>query len=299
MGQGMINSDKQGWGLVGDMAKGLLVGGAAGAAGAWAGGAAAGALNLGGFLGGATSGAAGGFTGGFVGGAGNAWLNGADFLTGLEGGINAGIIGGIAGGVLGGISRGILDARKGYNFWNGSTVDEIITQGGSSQDILQHYNSSSQANINDEMLKSRIKSEFRVQEGDFNIKKITTKTSSGYNMDSSGKYINMKSKATVGGYLKRFSSGYSRLHVSPHYTMSSSVAFRAVAGHELIHAYHHFSIPNFNRVFSERVAYKYTHNTYMGSGQPGKAFRVLKTAMSHGYWGTYPKQYQIPTPLGW
>jgi len=50
MGQAMISSDKTGWGLVGDMFKGALVGGAAGAIGAWAGGVVSSALNFGGFL---------------------------------------------------------------------------------------------------------------------------------------------------------------------------------------------------------------------------------------------------------
>lgn len=50
MEQAMISSDETGWGLVGDMFKGALVGGAAGSIGAWAGGIVSSALNFGGFL---------------------------------------------------------------------------------------------------------------------------------------------------------------------------------------------------------------------------------------------------------
>ncbi len=81
--------------------------------------------------------------------------------------------------------------------------------------------------------------------------------------------------------------------------MAESVAFRAVAGHELIHAYHNFTIPNLSRVYTERVAYKYTYDTYAGAGLWNKAFGIYRTAISNGYWGTYPARYQIPTPLGW
>ncbi len=277
----------------------FFTGAAAGVAGAWAGGATANIIG-GGFLGGVTSGAAGGFAGSFVSGVGNAWVNGSNFGQGLNAGFSAGGKGALFGAAFGGAIGG-LDAltTPGVNFWDGSTVDEIVVQGGASQKIAANYNSSSQADINDGLLKLRMGSEFRVQEGDFNIKKITTRTGGGYGMNSSGKYINMKSKATVGGYVRRFSTGYSHLHVSPHYAMAGDVAFRAVAGHELIHAYHNFIIPNLNRVFTERVAYKYTYDTYAGSGQLSRAFSTYQTALSHGYWGTFPAQYQIPTPLGW
>ncbi len=108
MGQAIINSDKQGWGLVGDMAKGLFVGAATGAAGAWAGGAAVGALfsqpvsTFGGFV---AQGAVGGFTGGgtsgFVNGIGNACISGSSLNQVISTGFNGLITGSIAGGISG------------------------------------------------------------------------------------------------------------------------------------------------------------------------------------------------------
>ncbi len=79
MGSAMVSSDKSGWGLAGDMFKGLFVGAASGSAGAWVGGAVAGSITAGGFINGSLSGLAGGFGGGFVGCSGNAWLSGADY----------------------------------------------------------------------------------------------------------------------------------------------------------------------------------------------------------------------------
>jgi len=125
MGKAMINSDKQGWGLVGDMFKGLFVGAASGAAGAWAGGAAASAIGTGGFLGGAASGTAGGFTAGFVGGAGNAWMNGAGFGTGLIAGVNIGITSGLISGSIGGLIGGFDALSNDASFWDGHYEGEV------------------------------------------------------------------------------------------------------------------------------------------------------------------------------
>jgi RHS repeat-associated protein len=129
MGQAMISSDKQGWGLVGDMAKGLFVGAAVGAAGAWTGGAVAGAIGTGGFLGGAASGFVGGFSGGFVGGAGGAWMNGADFGQGLSAGLNGGITSGLISGGIGGLVGGFSSMSKHGNFWDGDFITGPATAG--------------------------------------------------------------------------------------------------------------------------------------------------------------------------
>lgn len=108
----MINSDKDGWGLAGDMLKGLVVGAAAGAAGAWVGGAMAGVLGSATTLGGAVAngalvGGSGGFAGGFVGGAGNAWMGGASFEQGLQTGLIGGGCGALGGALIGGIVGGV------------------------------------------------------------------------------------------------------------------------------------------------------------------------------------------------
>lgn len=111
MGTAMVSSDKSGWGLAGDMLKGLFVGAASGAAGAWAGGAVAGSITAGGFINGSLSGLAGGFSGGFVGCAGNAWLAGAGFGQGLKAGLIGGGLSAAVGGLIGGIN-GAIKYRK-------------------------------------------------------------------------------------------------------------------------------------------------------------------------------------------
>ncbi|NEN25325.1 hypothetical protein G3O08_17650, partial [Cryomorpha ignava] len=279
-----------------------VIGGFSGGVGTSVGAGVSASLSIGGFAGGAIAGAAGGAAGGFVGGFLGTTFNNSTFGTNhnaLNGGLKGAAIGGLAGGIGGGLTRGITDMRNGYSFWDGSTVDEVIIQGGNPEALAARYNSSSIADINDEYLKIRIQDDYRITEGDFGIKNITTKTGRGYGLDQSGTYVDLKSGNSVGGYVRRFSTGTSNLHVSPKYTTAANVSFRSVAGHELIHAYHHYTIPSFSRIFSERVAYKYTYDTFMGAGQFNNAMKVYNTANTHGFWGAYPPHYQIPTPFGW
>lgn len=86
---------------------------------------------------------------------------------------------------------------------------------------------------------------------------------------------------------------YSELHISPFTTNSDAITFKAVVGHELIHAYHHYSIPsiNYNKVYSERVAYRYTHDVYMHNARFSDALKVMYEASSLDYWGTSPMNY--------
>ena len=98
------------------------IGAAAGVIGAATGGAAAGAMKLGGFVSGAVSGAAGGASSGFITGSGNAWMQGANFGQGLKAGAIAAGIGAGSGALFGGLTRGIVDYRKGYNFWDGTKI---------------------------------------------------------------------------------------------------------------------------------------------------------------------------------
>ncbi len=119
-------------------------------------------------------------------------------------------------------------------------------------------------------------------------------------MDNSGIYVNLKSRNMVGGYVRNFSTGYSDVHISPFYSNGDAVAFRAIAGHELIHAYYYYALPNVKTIYTERVAYKYTHDVYMSEGRFSAALSTMKTAMwnsSGSFWGgAYPSQYQIPSP---
>ncbi|MFA8451962.1 MAG: RHS repeat-associated core domain-containing protein [Bacteroidales bacterium] len=275
------------------------VGAAAGAAGYGIGTVVSSGLTFGGTAAGSIIGGASGFASSFVSGAGNSWLSGASLSSGIKSGMYQGLQGSAVGTISGGLIRGITDAKNGYNFWDGSKTEEFVVQGSSYGKIAKNYNTSPTAQVNDDILKARLEGEYGVSQGDYNITKITTKTSKGYGMNNTGKYVKMKTGDMVGGYLKSSSAGHSHLHVSPYYALGDDVAFKAIAGHELIHGYHHFMIPSFKRVLSERVAYRYTYNTYMSAGQFKKASDIYWTAMSLGYWGSAPALYQIPIPLGW
>ena len=158
MGTAMVSSDKGGWGLAGDMLKGLFVGAASGAAGAWAGGAVAGSITAGGFINGSLSGLAGGFSGGFVGCSGNAWLSGAGFGAGLKAGLIGGGLAAAFGGVSGGLIRGFSDMAKGYSFWDGRNTSGFVIGTSADGNVMkqaENYNSSISADVNDDILKSR------------------------------------------------------------------------------------------------------------------------------------------------
>ena len=100
------------------------IGALSGVAGSFAGQAVAGALGTATTLGGSMAngfiaGASGGFTGGFIGGAGNAWMNGANFGTGMKQGLIGAGIGAVIGGGIGAISEGIQYQKQNSIFQKG------------------------------------------------------------------------------------------------------------------------------------------------------------------------------------
>ena len=280
---------------VGDFFIAAGIGALSGVAGAFAGSVVADAIKLGGFISGAASGAASGATSGFITGSGNAWMQGDGFVQGLKAGGMAACIGLGSGALLGGLTRGYLDYKQGYSFWDGSKTDEFVTGTISTNwdDITNQYNSSQRAEFDTELLKDRISDSFGVNEGEYNINKITTCSSSGYKITQTGEYVNLETNSLIGGYCRSFSSGYSELHISPFTTSADVITFKAVVGHELIHAYHHYIIPYniFNKINSERVAYRYTYNVYLSNGQFSKAIGVREMAMGLNFWGHAPIFY--------
>jgi hypothetical protein len=276
--------------------KGALIGSIAGVGGSLAGQVVAGSITFGGFFGGAISGAASGAVGGFISGAGNSWISGANFGDGLNAGLMGAGIGTLTGGLIGGLTRGIADYRNGYNFWDGSAVNEYIVGTAEYERIANGYKSHCRSN--DEYLQLRMQDEYGVKEGDFKIQKITTKAPLRYGLTTDGIYVNLETKCMVGGYIKHFSTGYTNFHISPYYTNAETFAFRAVAGHELIHAYHYYTLPKVNSVYTERVAYKYTHDILLLNGYPSSALSTMNTALFNSkgqFWGPYPAEYQIPS----
>jgi hypothetical protein len=85
------------------------------------------------------------------------------------------------------------------------------------------------------------------------------------------------------------------IHISPQFSNGNVVDFRAVMGHEMIHAYHYsaFGI-SYKRSYSEAVAYKYSYNTLMVAGR-NSAFSLPPISK----YGWYPPAYRIPLGLKW
>ena len=242
------------------------------------------------FASGAAIGAATGAIGGTITEAGNAWMGGATFGQGVLKGFIGGNIGGLAGGILGGIGGGISAVSDGRDFWNGARYDEFVIN---QSDIAI----SGSTIADDAYLKDRIYSEFKIKEGDYNINRITTKAEGKYKLTENGVYKKSNGRL-VAGY-NRYHNGVNEIHISPYYTNADVTNFRAVAGHELIHAYHHYTYGvNYVAIFSETVAHKYTFDTYYNAGYIRNAINSLGKALELGYYGQWPfsnSYYSLPS----
>ena len=200
----------------------------------------------------------------------------------------------LAGALTGGLTKGITDAINGFNFWNGSKVNEMLDTGSASASVSNYDYSSA-----DEVLKYRVKKYYNVQEGDWGIKSITTNPESRarnqYSLNERGTYNKRVGKKIlpVRGYAYQSSAGISEVHISPAYaTTTDIVDFKAVVGHELIHAYHNFIYGWYSfDPQSERTAYKYSVDTYMNAGRYGAANEYLKRAMDFGVGYGYPSPF--------
>ena len=292
------------WGKIDTFGEGLAyfgIGAAAGALGAATGGAAAGAIKFGGFVSGAISGAVGGASSGMITGSGNAWMQGANFGQGLKAGAIAAGIGAGTGAVFGGLSRGIMDYRKGFDFWDGSKVinheigDVPISELYPNENLdLESYNQYTDAA--DARFRYRTKSVFGVEqgEGDLGIDLITTKTNKGYTLMTDGTYATAEGRGSL-GYTYQTTAGYTEVHVSPYAAFHKSIAiFKATVGHELTHAYH-YSIgltvaPNGP---SENAALMYSAKMYNDYGMTNLYNATVKSIQSVPHSSLYnvPKNY--------
>ncbi|MFQ8805317.1 MAG: hypothetical protein ACLR8Y_09735 [Alistipes indistinctus] len=88
------------------------------------------------------------------------WINGGGFGQGLLSGLKGAGIGAVSGAISGGIVKGIKDAKNGFSFWNGTSIQAVPDIGSTS--IL-----SDQSALNDEALQALIKQEFQISEGGF------------------------------------------------------------------------------------------------------------------------------------
>lgn len=155
----------------------------------------------------------------------------------------------------------------------------------------KNYNYSLTAESNDDILKDKFKKDFNITEGDMGIKEITTDTGN-MGLTSDGVYVD--NGVEVAGYIDRYTTGKSLVHISPKYTLGNVVDFRAVAGHELNHVYHNYLFKSaYVKAFSETVAYKYTVSVYQNVGRYKMALDVMNIAKKLGFTGVYPRSYNL------
>ena len=230
MGQAMISSDKEGWGLVGDMFKGLFVGAASGVAGAWAGGAMAGTMGYsttfgGAVVHGAMTGVAGGFAGGFTAGAGGAWLSGAGFEEGLSAGITGGMYGGAIGGVIGGISGGIQYQKQISAFQKGNAILGI--ENGNPVPATDQFLSSSQKVWYKDAPMDKVRA--------FTVENVPESHLTGRNGLITNKAPAKTVPFSVNKGIDRILSGYSNVYFNKALAFSSAKQLFFAMGHEFIH----------------------------------------------------------------
>jgi len=279
-----------------------VIGGAAGAAGAWAGGAVAMGT---GFVGGAVSGGFGGAVGGFVNGVGNAWTNGESFGNGMMCGLSTAGTGALCGGLIGGVMGGINAASHDGNFRTGdgthlgeySTETEYAGTELQAQTNAGVYNNSYESSMNDIFLKCKYKSFYSVEEGSYNINCITTRASARYGMtDDMETFVNLKNKKLVAGYVTQKGINGSELHLSPQYAKTIDIVrFKAVAGHELTHCFHHYKFGSlFNKTESEVSAYDVSICTLMEGHRFQEADDLIRIVKSKGYFRAVAPSYLSP-----
>jgi len=262
----------------GDFFKSLGVGALAGAAGYGAGALISSGITSVGAIGGAVNGALGGFASGFTGVAGNAWVSGASFRSGLGLGLAGGGFGGLTGGMLGGISGAEIAYRHGGNVLtgDGSTfISEI-------QESLIGVVTADKSAITTNQQVMDLLNQKNINISDFNVSAIDIE---GIDV-SARKSVYFREKGIIyrvnrddgsGGYavggittytIKNLKPTPSKIFMSTHNTIPN---FMKSLNHELIHAWQFakFGYTNLSEwsVFMEASAYRYT-NTFFPSMTP-------------------------------
>jgi RHS repeat-associated protein len=257
-----------------------------------------GSASAAGFGAGFASGLAGGFTSGFISGAGNTWMQGGTFGQGIFGGLKSGFISGSIGGITGGIMGGITAKMNSANFWDGSFSRDFAVPGTSDltyQQALENAKTHNKlfADAADIHLADKMNSEFGYKAGMLDNGTLTTKPPSDYGLTQSQYY--MKPDGTLVGGNFRGTLGIPstyQMHISPNVTFGNIVDFRAIAGHELIHAFHVGAFGRgYNASWSEASANRYSYNVFMNAGihKPNLYNRL----------GYFPRSYLTPLHLFW
>jgi hypothetical protein len=254
-----------------------------------------------GFLGGFLTGFSGGFSGGFASGAIGALCQGAGGGGILKSGLMSGLISGGIAGLTTGFQYGSTAVKGGGNWLTGkNTISDL-----SSSEISRSATMSEKAyneyrirngEYDDALLIEKSKGELGYSNGDYKAR-LTSQAdyARGYKLQFDGyfgKTDSGGSPVTVAGFTKSLGIGHgSIIHISPKVINYPDLGeFKAVAGHEWIHAIHIAKGLPLGRN-SEIVAYKYTMQEYARLGNFAGYLNTFNTAYRWGYIGNAPSVY--------
>ena len=271
---------------------GALGGAVGGAAGFGAGSAVAGVLGTTGAIPGFLTSASGGFAGGFAGTSVTSWCTGSTFGDGLMAGLKAGAISGLTAGLIGAHNGAIEASVNSLNLWSGEGTIPCYLD-----NIEYEYIFDPDADLNAK-LSQRYKDVYNVKVGSYGIKEITTEIGDvsidRYSLEENGLYKDSKTGRLARGFYRPKNHS---IHISPYATVGEDYVFMAAAGHELIHAYHHWHFGSlFNIDFSESVAYEYTQNVYTAAGRHRIATQICEFRLDN-LWACPQPNYAIPKRL--
>jgi RHS repeat-associated protein len=282
-----------GYGLAGG-----LIGSVSAFAGASVGVGIGAALGTNSFIGGFISGYASAATATTLSVSSMAWLGGASFGEGLATGLIQGQISGGISGLMGGLGGGIGAAKHGGNFWTGEGATYEYTVKGdpiSSDELFakmaNNYNNSEAACKDERIARFRISEYFVVPK---EVSDITTNTGN-YGLTNKGYYYNFKKKGLVAAFVSYKGLNQISVHISPYVVNDAGVTeFKAIVGHEFIHAIHYGMFGKISINFSESVAYQYSANIFLSGDDIINYNHAMRQYYSYGGYAPFTYYYFIP-----
>jgi hypothetical protein len=233
--------------------------------------------------------------------------------------MKAGLTSGITSGIIGGISNGMAAEKIKGNYWTGKgaiigeyTLGQTVEV--TRYQLKEAYNYDNDfftRSGDDWLLSMRMQDEFCVNSGDYNMRLTTAALNNEaidktfqYGMTPDKIFVNSKGDL-VGGFTRYNGIGeLTTVHISPYVTRSfDDVLFKAVAGHELIHAIHYstFAAEEIGKFYfskyTESVAYSYSRNIYTNFGYDSMIRASHQMFMNNG--GYAPARFYrcLPTIL--
>jgi hypothetical protein len=290
--KGLTGWEKFGYGMLGG-----LIGSSAGLLGGMAGSAVGGSLGTSSFAGGFAAAAVSATVSTTISATSMAWMSGASFWQGMSSGFVQGQIAGLIGGTIGGIAGGINAKSHGGNFWTGDEATSEYTLSTSDIDPKQakqwasEYDGSDLAGYHKQSLHNRVHRTWDIPNS-LKLDDLTTKTG-GYGYVPTGKYYNFSTGKEVAGFVRYNGIGNGvSVHISPWAAMHpDDIIFKAVVGHELVHASHWTTLGWHVKSWSEVTAYHYSARVYSSAGSLYQTNYLHDMQQVINYGGYAPASY--------